>query len=199
MTYKARVFTNLLIIVTVIALTSFIFASTTNAQSTSPEAETTPSPPESSPEITPETTPESNPEITQSPSYIGFGGVIGLQGRTTSLSEGSFSLLTKRVLTKNLAIHNANTIFGSSVTSSSVALTYNRPISSDGLPIVFTPFLGGGVMIDNENGARISPHLTGGVDVSTPLKVTGTIRINAGFVSDRQADVGVLFGLGFKF
>jgi hypothetical protein len=137
-------------------------------------------------------------DLKQAPSYIGFGGVIGLQGGTTSLSQGTFSVLTKQVLTDNLAIHNANTIFGSLYPSASVALTYNRPLSSEGVPIVFTPFVGGGVMVHYDNGTRISPHLTGGVDVSTPFNLTGTLRLNAGFVSDRAADVGILFGIGFS-
>jgi hypothetical protein len=140
-----------------------------------------------------------NAELTQAPSYIGVGCVIGLQGGTTSLSQGTFSILTKQVLTENLAIHNANTIFGSLTPSASIALTYNQPMSGEGIPIVFTPFVGAGIMTHYDNGMSISPHLTGGVDVSTPLlNLTGTLRINAGFVSDRQADLGVLFGIGFS-
>ncbi len=69
-------------------------------------------------------------------------------------------MLSKHVLTKNLAIHTANTIFGSFVSSSSVALTYNRPISREDMPIVFTPFLGGGIMTRSENGIKISPSIT---------------------------------------
>jgi hypothetical protein len=143
---------------------------------------------------------QSTPELTQAPSYIGFGGVIGLQGGTTSLSQGTFSILTKKVITENLAIHNANTIFGSLTPSASIALTYNRPMSSgEGIPIVFTPFIGAGIMTHYDNGLNINPHLTGGVDVSTPLlNLTGNLRINAGFVRDRPADLGVLFGIGFS-
>jgi starvation-inducible outer membrane lipoprotein len=57
------------------------------AQSTSP-----------SPEIPP---PQPTPEQPQQNGYIGFGGVIGIQGRTTSLSQGTFSMLSKHVLTIN--------------------------------------------------------------------------------------------------
>jgi hypothetical protein len=72
-------------------------------------------------------------------------------------------------------------------------------MSSDGVPIVFTPFIGAGIVTYYNNGMTIGPHLTGGVDVSTPLlNLTGTLRINAGFVSDRQADIGVVFGVGFS-
>jgi hypothetical protein len=151
------------------------------------------------PSSPPPEAPQPSAELTQAPSYIGVGGVIGIQGGTTSLSQGTFSILTKKVLTENLAIHNANTIFGSLTPSASIALTYNQPMSSDGLPIVFTPFIGAGIMTHYDNGLKISPHLTGGVDVSTPFNLTGTLRINAGFVRDRQADVGILFGVGKEF
>jgi hypothetical protein len=143
------------------------------AQPTSPSPETPP--------------PQPTPEQPQQNSYIGFGGVIGIQGRTTSLSQGTFAAFSKHVLTNNLAIHTAHTIFGSLTPSSAIALTFNKPINSDSLPIVFIPFIGAGVMADFENGTRISPHITGGVDIGTPTNVSATLRINAGFVSDRTA------------
>jgi hypothetical protein len=185
MTHNARLSMKILVSAIAIASIGCMSVPTANAQPTSPSPEAT--------------TPEFTSEEPQQNSYIGFGGVIGLQGSTTSLSQGTFSLLSKHVLTENLAIHTANTIFGSSVSSSSAALTFNRPISSDSLPLVFTPFLGGGIMAHYDNGTRISPHITGGVDIGTPTNLTGTIRINAGFVSDRQADIGVVFGVGLNY
>jgi hypothetical protein len=187
MTPNLRLSIELLVDTIAIVLISWISIPAANAQPNPPAPETTPQPPQTS------------TELTQAPSYIGVGGVIGIQGGTTSLSQGTFSILTKQVLTENLAIHNANTIFGSLTPSSSIALTYNRPMSGEGVPIVFTPFIGAGIMTHYNNGMSISPHLTGGVDVSTPLlNLTGTLRVNAGFVSDRSADVGVLFGIGFS-
>jgi hypothetical protein len=181
-----RLSIELLIDTIAIVLISWISIPVANAQSNPPAPEQTPQPPQIS------------AELTQAPSYIGVGGAIGIQGGTTSLSQGTFSILTKQVLTKNLAIHNANTIFGSLTPSASIALTYNRPMSSEDLPIVFTPFIGAGIMARYDNSLNISPHLTGGIDVSTPFNLTGTLRVNAGFVSDRPADVGVLFGIGFS-
>jgi hypothetical protein len=159
-----------------------------------PAAIAQPTPP--SPEPTP---PQPTPEQPQQNSYVGFGGVIGIQGSTTSLSQGTFAVLSKNVLTNNLAIHTAHTIFGSLTPSSSIALTFNKPINSDSLPIIFTPFVGAGIMADYQNGTRINPHITGGVDIGTPTNMSATLRINAGFVSDRKADVGVLFGIGFNY
>jgi hypothetical protein len=145
---------------------------------------------------TPEAAPEGPPGQN---SYIGFGGVIGLQGGTTSLSQGTFSIVSKQVLTRNLAIHTADTIFGSSTASSSYALTYNHPIRDKNLPIVYIPFLGGGVMLHDENGLKVSPLVTAGIDIDTPTNVTGTVRINSGFVSGRKADVGIIFGVGYNY
>jgi hypothetical protein len=156
------------------------------AQLTSPPPSQTPSP-------------QSMPAQLQPSSYFGFGGVIGIQGSTTSLSQGTFSILSKHILTNNLAIHSDSTVFGSLTPSTSVALTFNQPITSDSLPIVFTPFLGAGIMAYDEKGIKISPLITGGVDLSTPTNLTFTVRANAGFVSDRKADIGVLFGVGFNY
>jgi hypothetical protein len=152
--------------------------------------------PEATPEAAPELAPEGPPGQN---SYIGLGGVIGLQGGTTSLSQGTFSIVSKQVLTRNLAIHTADTIFGSSTASSSYALTYNHPIRDKNLPIVYIPFLGGGVMLHDENGLKVSPLVTAGIDIDTPTNVTGTVRINSGFVSGRKADVGVIFGVGYNY
>jgi hypothetical protein len=182
-----------------IVLISCIAVPTAIAQPTSPSPETPPPQPgQEQPKQSPETTPPQPGQLQQN-SYVGFGGVIGIQGGTTSLSQGTFSILSKHVLTNNLAIHSDATIFGSLTPSASVALTFNKSISSDSLPIVFTPFLGAGIMAYDENGIRISPLITGGVDLSTPTNLTLTVRANAGFVKDRKADVGVLFGVGYNY
>lgn len=163
------------------------------AQPKAPLSATPPQPTPARPQPTPV------PKQPQQNSYVGFGGGIGIQGKTTSLSQGNFAILSKYVLTNNLAIHNTDTIFGSLTASSSIALTFNQPISSDSLPIVFIPFIGGGIMTDYCNGLRVSPHLTAGIDLDTPTNISATLRINAGFVRDRKADVGVVFGMGFKY
>jgi hypothetical protein len=143
--------------------------------------------------------PEAASPPPQQNSYMGFGGVIGLQGQTTSLSQGSFSMFSKYVLSNNLALHSTSTIFASSVASTSLDLTFNQPFESNDLPFIFTPFVGGGVLVYSENGTRIAPHLTGGIDASTPFGVTATLRLEAGFIQDRKADVGIVFGIGRNF
>lgn len=179
------------IVLIAIAIVSIVgcLSAPASAQPTPSTPETTPSPPQPEPLSPP-------PQLN---SYMGFGGVIGIQGGTTSLSQGTFSLLGKYVLTNNLALHSTSTIFGSSVSSTSLDLTFNQPIESADLPIVFTPFLGGGVLAYYENGTKIVPHITGGIDANTPFGVTATIRLEAGFIQDRKVDIGVVFGLGKHF
>ncbi|AFY91414.1 hypothetical protein [Chamaesiphon minutus] len=184
----ARISAQMLVNTIAIVLIGWIYIPATNAQPTTPAPETTPPPPQ-----------DATPPTPKQSSYFGFGGNIGIQGSTTSLSQGSFSLLNKQVLTDNLAIHGAMTIFGSSVSSHSVALTFNQPISNNDLPIVFTPFIGGGIIVHYEDGTKINPLVTGGIDASTPFGLTGTLRINAGFINDRQADIGILFGIGKNY
>jgi hypothetical protein len=152
---------------------------------TQPSPETTSSPP------TPEKLPQSN--------YLGLGGVIGIQGNNTSLSQGTFSVLTKNVFTENLSIHSTSTVFGSLPSSTSVALTYNQPINSDSVPVALTPFLGGGVTAYSDNGTQVSPHLTGGVDIGLPTNLTGTVRVNADFLNNRQTAIGIVFGVGYNY
>lgn len=176
-----------------IVLIGCIAVPTAIAQPTAPPSAAPPQPTPAQPQPTPV------PRQPQQNSYVGFGGGIGIQGKTTSLSQGNFAILSKHVLTNNLAIHSTNTIFGSLTASSSTALTFNQPISGDSLPIVFIPFIGGGIMTEYENSLRVSPHLTGGIDLDTSTNISATLRINAGFVRDRKADVGVVFGLGFKY
>jgi hypothetical protein len=130
--------------------------------------------------------------------YIGIGGAIGLSGETTSLSTGGFSILTKTVFSENISLHNS-AIFGSGIYSSTSALTFNLPIRNDAQEIIITPFVGGGVLLRNEDGFRVSPHVTGGIDLPFARNLTGTARLNVGFVSDRPADIGLVLGIGYSF
>jgi hypothetical protein len=166
-----------------IALVSGIPIYPGNAQPSSPET------PASQP--MPEKVPQSN--------YLGLGGVIGIQGNTTSLSQGTFSILSKNVLTENLSVHSTSAVFGSLPSSTSIALTYNQPINSDSLPVALTPFLGGGISAYSDNGTKINPHLTGGIDIGLPTNLTGTVRVNADFLTNRQSEVGVVFGVGYNY
>lgn len=198
MTSNAIGSTKILVNAVTITLFSCISVTASNAQTIKPMAEFSPSQLTSpSSETQPSETLSEEPPSQRS--YIGLGGVIGLQGKTTSLSQGTFSVISKQVLSRNFAIHSDNTIFGSLRASSSVALTYNHPIRSESLPIVFIPFLGGGVIVHDENGLKVNPLVTAGIDIDTPINMTGTVRINSGFIGGRSADVGVIFGVGYNY
>jgi hypothetical protein len=163
-----------------------LFTPAANAQSSPPET----------------TSPSQTPEVSEQKalrSYMGVGGALGLSGNTTSLSEGGLAVFSKKALTDNLSIDGTMIIFARSAPSTAVALTYNLPIETEGIPFSFIPFVGAGALVDNNNGTRINPMVSGGVDIVTPTNFTGTIRVNAAFPSDRQTDVGVILGVGFSY
>jgi hypothetical protein len=162
-----------------------IFSSPVNAQ---------PNPP--APAEQPSTPPP--PELDRQKNYLGIGPAFGLGGSSTALSTGGLAIFSKNVLSDNLSIHNTNIIFGSSVPSSSVALTLDFPLRDDSGIITLSPFVGAGVQIRSENSSTyLAPHVTGGVDVPLPFGgVTGLVHLNVAFPSDRAADIGLLLGVG---
>jgi hypothetical protein len=138
------------------------------------------------------------PTLAAQRGYIGVGGAIGLSGNSTSLSTGGFSIFSKIVFSENFSLHGAS-VFGSGIYSSTTALTFNLPIRNDAQDVIVIPFIGGGVLLANEDGRRVSPHVVGGVDLPLSRNFTGTIRLNVGFVSDRPADIGLALGVGYSF
>ncbi|WP_434686514.1 hypothetical protein [Pseudanabaena minima] len=132
--------------------------------------------------------------------YIGVGGSIGISGNTSALGTSGFSLFSKTIFTDNLSMHNNTVIFGTGISSSSSNLTVDFPIrDATSQQIVLSPFIGGGVMLRNEDGLKIAPHVTGGVDVPLSRNITGTVQLNVGLPSDRKADMGLLLGIGYSF
>jgi uncharacterized surface protein with fasciclin (FAS1) repeats len=138
--------------------------------------------------------------MSQQQGYLGIGGAIGLSGNTTALGTGGFAILSKTVFTDNLSLHDATIVFGSATASSNIALTVDFPIRDEATGrIIISPFLGGGILVRDNNGLTISPLATIGLDLPLSKDFTGTLRVNAGFPSDRQVDVGILAGIGFNF
>ena len=144
--------------------------------------------------------PPSPYESTRPSNYIGIGPSFGFGGASTALSTGGLAIFSKRVLTDTLSIHTTAAIFGVSVPSVATDLTLDLPVrDEESGEIVFSPFVGAGIMVWNENSeTRISPHLTVGVDLPL-LDFTPTIRLDVGFPADRQADIGLIIGVGFSF
>ncbi len=132
-------------------------------------------------------------------SYIGLGGAIGLNGDTTALGTGGVAILSKVRFTDNFSLHDATVLFGGGAATSMIILTADLPIRNGEGQTIAAPFLGAGAMVRYANGLSVSPAISGGVDIPLAQNFTGTVRVNAGFPSDRQADVGVLVGVGYSF
>jgi hypothetical protein len=139
-------------------------------------------------------------ESFQSPnSYIGIGGAIGLNGNTTSLGSGGLTVVSKLRFTDNLSLHDATVLFGREAATSVIILSADFPIrNSEGRTIV-APFIGGGAQLRYAEGLFLSPAVSGGVDIPMSSNFTGTVRLNAGFPSNRSADVGLIVGAGYTF
>ena len=132
-------------------------------------------------------------------SYLGIGSSIGLNGNTTSLGTGGgLAILSKVGFTENLSLHDATILFGSGAATSMIILTAEFPIRNESGQTIISPFFGGGAMLRYNEGLLISPALSGGIDIPLSKNFTGTVRINAGFPSDRNADIGILIGAGYN-
>ena len=135
---------------------------------------------------------------TQNNGYIGIGSAIGLGGNTTALGTGGVAILTKVRFSDNLSLHDATVLFGGGSATSMIIVTADFPIRNDAGQTMFSPFIGGGAMLRYAGGLDISPAISGGVDI--PLsRFTGTLRLNAAFPNNRNADVGILIGAGYNF
>ncbi|WP_295616640.1 hypothetical protein [Chamaesiphon sp. GL140_3_metabinner_50] len=132
-------------------------------------------------------------------SYVGIGGAIGLGGNTTSLGSGGVAILSKARFTDNLSLHDATVLFGKSAATSMIILTADFPIRNNAGQTIASPFIGGGAMLRYDRGLYISPAVSGGIDLPLSKDFIGTVRINAGFPSNRSADVGFLVGAGYNF
>jgi hypothetical protein len=193
MTPNARLSMPVLLCTIALTLIGGILVPAVNAQPNPPAPETTSDPAQPTPPP-----PEAMPELPKNRGYLGIGGAVGLGGSSTALSTGGLTILSKMPISDSISLHNTAVIFGSSVPSVSVALTYKLPIGNEFQQMMFSPFLGAGVMTHNENGLWASPLVTGGVDLGLSENMTGTIRMNVGFVNGREADVGLIFGIGFN-
>ncbi|WP_373543314.1 hypothetical protein [Chamaesiphon sp.] len=136
---------------------------------------------------------------TQNNGYIGIGSAIGLGGNTTALGTGGVAILTKVRFSDHLSLHDATVLFGGGSATSMIILTADFPIRNDAGQTMFSPFIGGGAMLRYAGGLEISPAISGGVDIPLSRFFTGTLRLNAGFPNNRQADVGILVGAGYNF
>lgn len=139
-------------------------------------------------------------ESFQSPnSYIGIGGAIGVNGNTTSLGSGGLTIVSKLRFTDHLSLHDATVLFGRDAATSMIILSADFPIRNGEGKTIMAPFIGGGAQLRYADGLFVSPAVSGGVDIPMSDNFTGTIRLNAGFPSNRSADVGIIVGAGYSF
>jgi hypothetical protein len=150
------------------------------------------------PSVTAQSVP-SIPTIRERGSYIGIGGAIGLDGNSTALGTGGLAILTKIGFSDNLSLHDATIVFGGSAPTSMIVLTADFPIRNNAGETIVSPFIGAGAMLRYSNGISLSPAISGGADLSLSKDFMGTVRFNAGFPNDRNADLGFLVGVGYKF
>jgi hypothetical protein len=141
--------------------------------------------------------PDGLPKTTTT-SYLGLGGAIGLNGNNSSLGSGGLTILSKVGFTDNFSLHDATVLFGSGAATSMIILTAEFPIRNSTGETVISPFIGGGAMLRYNQGLLVSPALSGGLDIPLSRNFTGTLRLNAGFPSDRPADLGILIGAGYN-
>lgn len=135
----------------------------------------------------------------QNNGYIGIGSAIGLGGNTSALGTGGVAILTKVKFSDSFSLHDATILFGDRAATSMVIVTADFPIRNDAGQTIFSPFIGGGAMLRYNQGLSISPAISGGVDIPVSKNFTGTVRVNAGFPANSQADVGILAGIGYNF
>jgi hypothetical protein len=132
-------------------------------------------------------------------SYIGIGSALGLSGNTTALGSGGLVILSKLKFSDNFSLHDATIILGNSAATSMIIVSADLPILNNSGQTMLAPFIGGGAMVKYDRGLSISPAISGGIDVPISSNLTGTLRLNAGFPSNQNADVGVLVGAGYTF
>jgi hypothetical protein len=146
-----------------------------------------------------ESVPASQHEGYQNNGYLSIGGASGLSGNTTALGTGGVAVLTKVRFSDRLSLHDATILFGGAPPTSMIIVSADFPIRNAAGQTIVSPFIGGGAMLRFDRGISISPAISGGIDLPISKNFTGTVRLNAGFPSNRNADVGLLAGVGYNF
>lgn len=129
-------------------------------------------------------------------SYIGVGGNIGLSGSNT-LGNGSFAVLSKIGLTRNISVRPA-VLLGDDATFT-IPVTYDFVIQTTDPfeQVSFAPFAGGGLVVSTQSDNNIGFLLTGGVDVPLSREFVANATLNVGFMD--KTEVGLMLGVGYTF
>lgn|GEM_PF-1106580 len=182
--------------------------STTTPGTTTPGA-TTPSqtqPNLITPGNSPGQTPPSNNPSNISPasntvggsSYVGIAGNIGFSGGETALGVGSFTLISKVGLLRNISIRPTAVIGDNSVVL--IPITYDFSLRRENVlsrAFRISPYIGTGVAINTGTNSDAGPLITAGVDVPLTPQLTATAGLNVGFINNTS--IGLLIGVGYNF
>jgi hypothetical protein len=131
-------------------------------------------------------------------SYIGVGGNIGLGGNTT-LSEGSFAIISKIGLSNNFSVRPSALIGDNTVFLIPLTLDFPvEPVTESGVQqINVAPYIGAGAAISTGNDSTVGFLLSGGVDVPVSNQITANAGVNVGFID--ETEVGLQLGVGYNF
>jgi hypothetical protein len=132
-------------------------------------------------------------------SYLGAGVNIGLNGGSSALGDGNFTILSKIGLTRTFSAR-PSILLGDNATIL-LPLTYDFSFQSVGdpfsEPLPIAPYLGVGAAIRTGDDTEAAFLVTGGVDVPLNNQFTATAAVNAGFFNN--TDIGLLLGVGYNF
>jgi len=136
---------------------------------------------------------------TQSYSYIGLGGNIGISDNNneTSLGRGSFVVNGKVGISERLSVRPAVVINDDATFL--IPATYDFRIPTED-PLVlspFIPFAGAGLILSTKDDNNVGFLLSGGVDYRISPNWTANGSLNVGFLD--EVDVGIILGVGYTF
>ncbi|MEC4804964.1 MAG: hypothetical protein SAJ12_02205 [Jaaginema sp. PMC 1079.18] len=136
---------------------------------------------------------------TESYSYIGLGGNIGLSDNNneTSLGRGSFVVNGKIGLSERLSVRPAVLINDDATFLIPATYDFRVPTEDPLVLSPFIPFAGAGVAISTKNNNNLGFLLTGGADYRISPNWTANGSLNVGFFD--EVDFGIILGVGYTF
>jgi hypothetical protein len=136
---------------------------------------------------------------TESYSYIGLGGNIGISdnNRETSLGRGSFVINGKVGLTPNASVRPAVIINDDATFLLPITYDFRIPTNDPLVLSPFIPFAGAGLVLSTQDNNHIGFLLSGGVDYRIAPNWTANGSVNLGFLD--EVDIGIILGVGYTF
>jgi hypothetical protein len=131
-------------------------------------------------------------------SYVGIAGNIGFSGGETALGVGSFTLISKVGLLRNISIRPTAVIGDNNVVL--IPVTYDFSLRRENVlskAFGISPYIGGGLAINTGTNSDTGPLITAGVDVPLTPQLTATAGLNVGFINNTS--IGLLIGVGYNF